>query len=454
MNRTLEETREMKGSGIEWIGLIPKEWEVRKLDSISKTITDFVASGSFAALRENVEYKDEPDYAMLVRTVDLSNNFNNSNIYITKKSYEFLSNSNLYGGELILSNIGSVGNVYYFQPKYKRNSLASNSIMVITNYCNKFYYYWFLSPLGNQSLINLSNSAVQMKFNKTQLRALRVPLPPLHEQQAIANYLDEKVGKIDELIAEQNQAIENWKAYKQSLITETVTKGLNPDVEMKDSGIEWIGEIPKEWEVKKSKYLINFRTGLSITKKDFVESGYKTINYGQIHSKYTFDLDLTRDDLFKVSFDYAQSNPLAILKKGDFVFCDTSEDLNGCGNCVLVENTNEEVLLAGSHTTIGRLKEKSVPRYMAYLFKSDKVRAQIRANVVGIKVFSITQKILNNTFLIIPPLYEQQQIADYLDEKCLKIDETVEQKQVLIKQLEEYKQSLIYECVTGKRCVL
>ena len=233
-----------------------------------------------------------------------------------------------------------------------------------------------------------------------------------------------------------------------------MNKTLKETREMKDSGIEWIGEIPKEWEVKKSKYLINFRTGLSITKKDFVESGYKTINYGQIHSKYTFDLDLTRDDLFKVSFDYAQSNPLTILKKGDFVFCDTSEDLNGCGNCVLVENTNEEVLLAGSHTTIGRLKEKSIPRYMAYLFKSDKVRAQIRANVVGIKVFSITQKILNNTFLIIPPLYEQQQIADFLDEKCSKIDQTIEQKQVLIQQLEEYKQSLIYECVTGKRCVL
>ena len=295
---------------------------------------------------------------------------------------------------------------------------------------------------------------MQPSFTVEEFLSYRFIIPPLSEQQAIANYLDEQVGKIEELIVEQKQAIENWKAYKQSLITEKVTKGLNPNVEMKDSGIEWIGEIPKAWEVKKSKYLMNFRTGLSITKKDFVESGYKTINYGQIHSKYTFDLDLTRDDLFKVSFDYAQSNPLTILKKGDFVFCDTSEDLNGCGNCVLVENTNEEVLLAGSHTTIGRLKEKSIPRYMAYLFKSDKVRAQIRANVVGIKVFSITQKILNNTFLIIPPLYEQQQIADFLDEKCSKIDQTIEQKQVLIQQLEEYKQSLIYECVTGKRCVL
>lgn len=440
MNKTLKESREMKDSGIEWIGQIPKTWEVIPNKYVMKKIKDIC-----------IRYDNEDILSLTMNGViirDLDNP--TGKMPTTFDGYQRLSKGNLlmclFDIDVTPRCIGLINNNGLTSPAYSQFTLKNGNIA-------KYYYYYYLNLDFTKELLHLSKN-LRNSLTENLLGAVKVPCPPIHEQQAIANYLDKQVGKIDELIVEQNQAIENWKSYKQSLITEAVTKGLNPNVEMKDSGIEWIGEIPKVWEVKKSKYLINFRTGLSITKKDFVESGYKTINYGQIHSKYTFDLDLTRDDLFKVSFDYAQSNPLTILKKGDFVFCDTSEDLNGCGNCVLVENTNEEVLLAGSHTIIGRLKEKSIPRYMAYLFKSDKVRAQIRANVVGIKVFSITQKILNNTFLIIPPLYEQQQIADFLDEKCSKIDQTIEQKQVLIQQLEEYKQSLIYECVTGKRCVL
>ena len=436
MNKTLKETREMKDSGIEWISVIPKEWELTKASIL------FKAEKGKNAQTYTKEYIGANPGVYPV----YSGQTENDGIMGTINTF-------VYDKEVIFST--TVG-AKAMTPKLISGKFSLSQNCMIANLRQaadiRFFYYQCIPLFSHYK--NLISQYMQPSFTVEEFLSYRFIIPPLSEQQAIANYLDEQVGKIEELIVEQKQAIENWKAYKQSLITEKVTKGLNPNVEMKDSGIEWIGEIPKAWEVKKSKYLMNFRTGLSITKKDFVESGYKTINYGQIHSKYTFDLDLTRDDLFKVSFDYAQSNPLTILKKGDFVFCDTSEDLNGCGNCVLVENTNEEVLLAGSHTTIGRLKEKSIPRYMAYLFKSDKVRAQIRANVVGIKVFSITQKILNNTFLIIPPLYEQQQIADFLDEKCSKIDQTIEQKQVLIQQLEEYKQSLIYECVTGKRCVL
>lgn len=448
MNRTLEETREMKGSGIEWIGLIPKEWEVRKLDSISKTITDFVASGSFAALRENVEYKDEPDYAMLVRTVDLSNNFNNSNIYITKKSYEFLSNSNLYGGELILSNIGSVGNVYYFQPKYKRNSLASNSIMVITNYCNKFYYYWFLSPLGNQSLINLSNSAVQMKFNKTQLRALRVPLPPLHEQQAIANYLDEKVGKIDELIAEQKTAIENWKSYKQSLITETVTKGLNPNVEMKDSGIEWIGKIPKEWEVNKIKRMCYLKGRIGwqgLKASEFIEDGPYLVTGTDFKNGR-----VEWESCYHISNERFVEAPEIHLKKDDLLITKDGT----IGKLAYIDFLPGPTSLNSHLLLIRPTNNQCLNKFLFWMFSSSIFKFYTGLAQGGSIMESLSQKKIGEFSIPLPQLQEQQAIADFLDEKCSKIDQTIEQKQTLIKQLEEYKQSLIYECVTGKRCVL
>ena len=118
----------MKESGIEWIGEIPKDWEVRKLNAVSDTITDFVASGSFASLNENVKYLDETDYAMLIRTVDLSNKRSTKPVYINKHAYNYLSNSNLFGGEIILSNIGSVGSVFIYEPMYERASLAPNAI--------------------------------------------------------------------------------------------------------------------------------------------------------------------------------------------------------------------------------------------------------------------------------------------------------------------------------------
>lgn len=437
-------TYEMKDSGIEWMGHIPSNWEVVKLNSKYKFHTGFTPD------TKKPEFYDDNGF----NWVTISDLNKSKIISDTQKRISELGVSMTKGlltpkGSLLYSFKLSVGQVGIAgEDLYTNEAIAS--FVPQKNECLNFLYYSSQVCIIKNAIENIYGAKL---LNQELIKSAKIVVPPLHEQQAIATYLDEQVEKIDGLISAQKQAIENWKAYKQSLITETVTKGLNPNVEMKDSGIEWIGDIPNDWEVKKAKYLIKFRTGLSITKNDFVDIGCKTINYGQIHSKYTFDLDLTRDELFKVNIEYAESNPLTILKEGDFAFCDTSEDLDGCGNCVLVENTNGELLLAGSHTTIGRAKYPYISRYMAYLFKSENFRVQIRSSVSGIKVFSITQKILNNTYLIIPSLQEQQAIADYLDEKCLKIDEAIEQKQTLIKQLEEYKQSLIYECVTGKRWV-
>jgi type I restriction enzyme S subunit len=142
----------MKDSGITWVGKIPDNWSIRKLNSIAPIITDFVASGSFADLAANVKYLDSPDYAMLVRTADLSGTRDNI-VYIDEHAYNFLSNSNLFGGEVILSNIGSVGNVFYFEPTYKRNSLAPNAIMINGCENNRFIFSYDVNvSFGNNNL--------------------------------------------------------------------------------------------------------------------------------------------------------------------------------------------------------------------------------------------------------------------------------------------------------------
>lgn len=216
----------MKDSGVEWIGQVPDHWKVMKMNFACKVITDYVASGSFADLRANVTYLDEPDFAMLVRTADLSQKDKNiSRVYINKASYDFLSNSNLFGGEIVLPNIGaSIGDVYMVPyGLYENMSLAPNSIMVKSKTSDEYMYYFFSSKVGRESLNIIGSAAAQGKFNKTELRALRIPIPPLEEQDLAINHIKEKIAPIDAQISKANRRIELLNELKQSIITEAVT---------------------------------------------------------------------------------------------------------------------------------------------------------------------------------------------------------------------------------------
>lgn len=216
----------MRPSGIDWIGDIPKHWEIMKMNHICKVITDYVASGSFADLKANVKYLDEPDYAMLVRTADLSKkNDNIQKVYVSKSAYRFLSNSNLFGGEIILPNIGaSIGDVYLVPNNlYEKMTLAPNSIMIKTLYNDSFIYYYFASASGRKSLELIGLAAAQGKFNKTELRKLRVPIPPIAEQQEIVNYIERETAKVDAAIGKAERQIALLQELRQSVITEVVT---------------------------------------------------------------------------------------------------------------------------------------------------------------------------------------------------------------------------------------
>lgn len=217
---------------------------------------------------------------------------------------------------------------------------------------------------------------------------------------------------------------------------------------MKNSGVEWIGEIPDDWEVTPLKKLFSFGKGLPITKENLVEKGLPVISYGQIHSKSNTGTKLQSELLRYVSNSYLDSNPNSLVHSGDFIFADTSEDLEGCGNCCYIDK--EIKLFAGYHTVILQSKISKDNKYLAYLFKTDEWRKQLREKLVEVKLYSITQKALKSTSVILPPKETQQRIASYLDKKCSKIEETIQNQQQVIEKLKAYKQSLITEAVTGK----
>ena len=215
---------------------------------------------------------------------------------------------------------------------------------------------------------------------------------------------------------------------------------------MKPSGVEWIGDIPQEWEVRSLKSLFGFGKGLPITKADLQESGVAVISYGQIHSKLNTGTMVTSELIRYVGEHYLSSNPESIVRQNDFIFADTSEDLIGCGN--FVYNDSHRQLFAGYHTIILFSHNDTNNLFFAYLFKSDAWRKQIRERVTGVKLFSISQKILKETTVIIPPLPEQQRIAEFLDRKCAEIDSIIGKTKATVEEYKALKQAVITQAVT------
>ena len=216
--------------------------------------------------------------------------------------------------------------------------------------------------------------------------------------------------------------------------------------EMKDSGIEWIGQIPKDWSINRLKYLFTNKKGLPITKENLIDSGLPVVSYGQIHSKLNSGTDIQPDLIRFVDYSYQKNYPQSEVFKYDFIFADTSEDYDGCGNCAY--KRDDSVLFGGYHSIILHSKKKADNRFFAYLFKTDAWRKQIREVVSGVKVFSVNQKMLLNCSVIIPTDSEKKKIADFLDAKCSEIDALTADIEKQIETLEAYKKSVITEAVT------
>jgi type I restriction enzyme S subunit len=215
---------------------------------------------------------------------------------------------------------------------------------------------------------------------------------------------------------------------------------------MKPGGIDWIGDIPTEWEKTRLGFLFTFGKGLSITKEDLQDEGVPCVSYGEIHSKYGFEVNPEKNTLRCVSEKYLRTDKKSLLNYGDFLVADTSEDLEGSGNFTYLNSS--EKAFAGYHTIILRPRENINHRYIAYLFDSILFRTQIRNKVWGIKVYSITQPILKNAKIVLPPPKEQQAIAAFLDARCGQVDSIIADIERQIEVLKQYKTSLITETVT------
>ncbi|MDY1037145.1 restriction endonuclease subunit S [Lelliottia sp. CFBP8978] len=428
---------EYKDSGVEWLGEIPRHWEIlsgKRMFQSMRTLAykcdeQLAASQKYGVIPQSLMMQLNDSKVMLaLKGTDFFRHVEANNFVISLRSFE--------GGIEYSRYTGCVSPAY---------TVLKNSKPISHGY----YRYIFKSTPFIAALQSSTDSLRDGKsINYEQFSVLNLPLTSIQEQNVIAVFLDHETAKIDNLIEKQQQLIELLKEKRQAVISHAVTKGLNSDAPMKDSGVEWLGEIPDYWELSKVRYKFSFGKGLTITKEHLLDEGVPCLNYGEIHSRYGFEVDPRIHLLKRVSNNYLKDHTDSLLLKGDIIFADTSEDLEGSGN--FTQLISDDRVFAGYHTIIIRPYIRNNFRFYAYLLDCQELRTQIRNSVKGVKVFSVTQAILRNISIWLPSENEQKNIANFLDYQTAKIDTLIDKQLQQIELLKERRTALISAAVTGK----
>ena len=406
-----------KDSGIQWLGEIPSHWEVKRLASyfserkVKVSDKDYeplsvTKNGIFPQL-ENVAKTNDGDNRKLVLQGDFVIN--------SRSDRKGSSGVSKYDGSVSLINIVL---------KPRKNVLPDYCNYILKGYAFVEEYY----RNGRGIVADLWTT----RFD--EMKTIKICMPPLAEQQAIAAYLDEQTAKIDTAIAQQQKMIDLLNERKQIIINRAVTKGLNPNVKMKDCGVEWIGEVPEHWRINKFRNLFKTRTGITFTKAQLEDDGEPVISYGQIHSKDNWGASVNPSLIRHIPASLTKGKEGALAYKGDFLFADTSEDFEGCGNCVCIDTPKP--IYAGYHTILAKKDNNEHEQYMAYLFASSKWRGQLRSMVNGVKVYSVTQSLLKAVIVLLPPKKEQTEIAEYITKRTILIDAAIKRHVDRIKLLQ------------------
>ena len=431
--------REMKDSGIEWIGEIPKEWSVIK----NKYLISMLYSGGTPSATNGNFYCQEVG----IPFVSISDMSNCSYVvttakHITESGIEDKKLRILPIGTILYSIYATVGAI----SELKVEATISQAMLAIqlNSKIDKSFYKYNLTAMRDYIFSNASGNT-QFNLSAEKVRNFYFVLPTFSDQHRIADYLDDKCGKIDRYIEQQKQVIEKLKAYKQSVITEAVTKGLDPTVLMKDSGVEWIGEIPESWIVCRLRNIGKPQNGLS-KGGEFFGHGYPFISYGDIYRNYS--LPMSVNGLAETTEEERKQYS---VKKGDIFFTRTSETIEEVGLSCVCENDIDNATFAGFVIRVRPFNDDLLTAFAKYYFRSNHHRIYLSKEMNLVTRASLGQDLLKSMPVLIPPKEEQQQIADYLDKKCFSIDLAIEKKQTLIDKLTEYKKSLIYEVVTGKK---
>ena len=451
---------------------IPESWEWVRLGNYAEKVTDQVASGSFASLRENVPSLKEPNYAIMVKTADFSNGFTRNLTYTTKQGYEFLANSNLFGGELILSNIGSIGKCFIVPKLNCKMTLAPNSIMIrlTDEFLRDYLYNFILSPQGFEELNEITSGTAMKKFNKTDLKRILIPVPPVNEQKRIVNKLQEvkhltdKYKELEDNSTRLNTDFPNQ--LKKSILQYAVQGELVPQDSADEPASVLLERIRAEKEqliksgkIKRDKHeSVIFRRDNSYYERvdgiercideeipfeipdswEWVRLGelIETIDTGKSFKCEERPPDKNEYGIIKVSavtwgtFNQEESKTCFStspwvkgysIQVDDFLIC-RANTAALVGGCVIVDKISKRLMLSDKVLRI-EFSDSISKTYVLYTLRTPFVRAQLSAAASGTSesMKNISQNAIKGLLIPFPPIKEQYRIVSKVEESLSKI---------------------------------
>lgn len=421
--------REMKNSEVRWLGMIPKAWDLDKIVSLYSERSTKVSDRDYPALSVTKQ-------GIVPQLESAAKTDNGDNRKLIKKN-DFVINSRS-------DRRGSCG-----ISEYEGSCSLINTVLAPkNNMVNQYYNYLFKTELFADEFYKWGNGIVDDLWSTkwSSMKNIMVPFPPLKEQRMIADYLDIKCTQIDTIVAKEQSVIEKLQEYKRAIITNAVVKGLDLTVEMADSGIEWIDSIPNHWKINRlifSAY-IRARLGWKGLKADeYTSEGHPFLSAVNIQND-----KLVWEDLNFINDNRYDESPEIKLELGDLLLV---KDGAGIGKCAIVDQLPYGTATTNSSLGVITPYSELNSMYLYYFFESAIFQNYISRIKNGMGVPHLTQGNLKNIMVIIPPYCEQEAIVAYLDDKCSNLDSIILKKQTLIDKLIEYKKSLIYEVVTGKK---
>jgi len=427
-----------KDSGIEWLGEIPNHWEVKRLS----WCFGLIGSGT-TPKADNDEYYSDGKLNWL-----LTGDLNDGEVWetskkITQKALDDYSILKEYPeNSLVIAMYGAtIGKLGLLKLQTTVNQ-ACCVLAKPTHLNNTFAFYSLLA--ARIEIINMSYGGGQPNISQELIKSFRTPIPTLAEQTAIASFLDRKTTEIDQLIANKKRLIELYEEEKTAIINQAVTKGIDPDVKLKDSGIEWLGEIPEHWEVKRLKHIVS-KVGSGITPSGgaavYQQSGIPLLRSQNIHFE-----GIKLDDVAYISEEIHEGMNNSKVISGDVLLNITGASI---GRVYFVNETLGDANV-NQHVCIIRPRKNILSKYLYLIFRSNIGQEQIRREQTGSGREGLNFESIKNFFIPLVDLTEQNAIINYIDEKCSYFDTQISKTKKLIDLLTEYRTTLISEVVTGK----
>lgn len=416
---------EMKDSGIEWCGMVPEDWNVVPNKYVMYKKKDLCT-----------KYNGEDILSLTMEGVIVRDLDAGGKMPATFDGYQIIHPNNLlmclFDYDVTPRCIGLIKNEGLTSSAYSQFILKNGNVA-------KYYYYYYLMIDNTKELLHLAKN-LRHSFTEEQLGAINTPVPPIEIQKRIADFLDKKCGEIDNLYSTIEKQIETLEEYKKSVIREAVTRGLNPNVEMKDSGVEWIGNIPVHWKVKKIKYSATLTRGVfghrPRNDPKYYDGDYPFIQTGDVASanKYIETFSQTLSELGKsVSKEF---------KKGTIAF-------------TLAANVGDAAILDFDSyfpdSVMAIIPNKNINNVYLYYILSVMKTEFLKVAIVNTQMNLNVERVGNVYIPITFNDSEQREIVNYLDLKCTEIDGAITDKKQQLETIEQYKKSLIYEYVTGKK---